>query len=167
MSSKCHPDVVQLPSRCRPTDVRMLSKLHPNGIQMMSKRLRDVAETMSTMLTRAIENAGINTLKDAAGKIGKGDISKAEEVVKKAGLQNPGMSNDLEPELLKEWMEGAADLLLAVNANKAVAAFAAYSASEAAREALVDFLDAASPTHSGTSTRRPTGARAASEACAR
>jgi len=95
----------------------------------------DVAETMSTMLTRAIENAGINTLKDAAEKIGKGDISKAEEVVKKAGLQNPGMSNDLEPELLKEWMEGAADLLLAVNANKAVAAFAAYSASEAAREA--------------------------------
>ena len=95
----------------------------------------DVAETMSTMLTRAIENAGINTLKDAAEKIGKGDISKAEEVVKKAGLQNPGMSNDLEPELLKEWMEGADDLLLAVNANKAVAAFAAYSASEAAREA--------------------------------
>ena len=32
----------------------------------------DVAETMSTMLTRAIENAGINTLKDAAEKIGKG-----------------------------------------------------------------------------------------------
>ena len=95
----------------------------------------DVAETMSTMLTRAIENVGINTLKDAAEKIGKGDISKAEEVVKKAGLQNPGMSNDLEPALLKEWMEGAADLLLAVNANKAVAAFAAYSASEAAREA--------------------------------
>ena len=95
----------------------------------------DLADTMATMVTKSMENLGINSLKDAAEKIGKGELSKAEEIVQHAGLHNPGLSNDLEPQLLKEWMEGAGDRLSAVNANNAVAAFAAYAASEAAREA--------------------------------
>ena len=70
----------------------------------------------------------VNTLKDAADVIGKGGISKAEEIVALAGV-------DLEPQLLKEWMANAGALLSAVNANKTVAAFAALAASEPARGA--------------------------------
>merc|ERR1711865_60286 len=70
----------------------------------------DLADTMSTMVTKSMENLGINSLKDAAEKIGKVELSKAEEIVQHAGLHNPGLSNDLEPQLLKEWMEGAAEI---------------------------------------------------------
>ena len=46
----------------------------------------------------------VNTLKDAADIIGKGGISKTEEIVALAGV-------DLEPQLLKEWMANAGALL--------------------------------------------------------
>ena len=96
--------------------------------QVGSIWVEDLAETMSTMIVTTLNGQGINTLKDAADVIGKGGISKAEEIVALAGV-------DLEPQLLKEWMANAGALLSAVNANKAVAAFAALAASEAARGA--------------------------------
>ena len=91
--------------------------------QIGSIWVEDLAETMSTMVVTTLNGQGINTLKDAADVIGKGDLSKAEEIVALAGVE-------LEPQLLKEWMESAGGLLSAVNANRAVAAFAALDASK-------------------------------------
>jgi len=101
--------------------------------QIGSIWVADLAETISTMLVSTMNGLGINSMEDAAEKIGKGELSKAEEIVAAAGL-NVGQF-DLEPQLLKEFMEGAGNLLSVVKANRAVAAFAALAASEAAREA--------------------------------
>merc|ERR1719181_2038382 len=92
--------------------------------QIGSIWVADLADTMTTMLVTTMNGQGINTLKDAADVIGKGDVSKAAEIVAMSGV-------DLEPQLLKEWMENAGSLMSAVNANKAVASRATAATSTA------------------------------------